>query len=223
MHDDIDPGPAGRSHHRDSHETRAKAPPYRAGSIECEPPRVRLDWKQRQRWQDAAAEAGRLGRITGAGLKVALAFLRFLIEGDGRVFPSLAMIGAAAGCSENTVLAAIDDLEGCGLLERIRRKVRVPGIGHRQGSNAYRLILPAAPAQDRAAEASPQAPRQQRLSVLRARLRAAAREFESLLTNCSSPDFAVWPRPRPARLCPQPPIRTVQEQLALLLGAPGTG
>ena len=58
------------------------------------------------------------------------------------VYPTLETIARAAVCSKSTVLAALGWLERFGLLQRLRRLVRVPGLlgpRVRQTSNAYRL------------------------------------------------------------------------------------
>ena len=81
------------------------------------------------------------GSLPPRAKALAMALAARLNHKDGRLCPSLAVLGSDTGMSESTILAAIRDLEDAGLLSRSRRTT-LRTNGPEKLSNAYRIIPP---------------------------------------------------------------------------------
>ena len=115
------------------------ARPWRAGSLFGCGPRVPLNRDQRGIITQRLRGFRLRREITALHEQVGLELLR-LLGPDGRLDPSQAVLAARAGCCERTVSTALRRFRSLGLLEWVRRLVRL-GQQVRQTSNAYTFRL----------------------------------------------------------------------------------
>jgi hypothetical protein len=108
----------------------------------CTDPRVPLDRNQRARFLYLARQHRRPGRLSAAGLAIAVAPVR-LLGADGRLDPSHATLARLAARHVAMVQQQLDRLRQLGLLWWPRRLARA-GWRAEQTSNAYRLSPAAA-------------------------------------------------------------------------------
>lgn len=171
----------------------------------------------RATWIATIWEGFRNQRLTRAWRDALLQLERFKTA-DGTLCPAHASIAQAAQCSPSTVQRALDAAHGLGWVQWTKRYIRV-GTRWLRTSNGYRLTPPGP-----AAVPLPPNPRRPYASVLRA---GSVRALVAALANGQIADGAkttIQTGLRSAdggglraRLEPHPPVRTVQEQLALLL------
>ncbi len=93
--------------------------------------------------------------LSSAGLAV-YTYLSYCSNKEGESFPSLKSIGASCGISKSTVLRAISELVGLGLIEKKRRQNAASG----RLSNVYRLktgVFGRKPSGERTAKAAERA------------------------------------------------------------------
>ncbi|HWG80746.1 MAG TPA: hypothetical protein VN681_13270 [Stellaceae bacterium] len=103
-----------------------------------------MDHGQRLAWRKQIDRSWEGGRITSVACKVARALERML-GGDGQLDPAYETIATVANVGRASVKRALDQLRDLGVLAWTRR-LTTDRHGHtRQTSNAYRLLLPAAP------------------------------------------------------------------------------
>jgi len=106
-------------------------------------PRRCLDRQQRLDWRLRAEKSFLAREITEVAWRVARALER-LLGPDGQLDPSYETLAAVADVSRRSVSRALPQLYAVGLLRKTRRLV-TEGGNTRQTSNAYELLLPAAP------------------------------------------------------------------------------
>lgn len=115
------------------------APAWRATSLFGCGPRVPLNRDQRGIITQRLRSFRLRREITALHEQVGLELLR-LLGADGRLDPSQATLAARTGCCERTVSTALRRFRALGLLEWVRRLVRL-GQQVRQTSNAYTFRL----------------------------------------------------------------------------------
>jgi hypothetical protein len=140
---------------------------------------------------------------------------------DGSICPSHASLAQAARCHESTALRALQAARELRLVRWVGRRVRA-GWRALRSSNAYELRIPKEPVAE--AEAPPY-PRLLRAGSVRALIAA----FRTNQQNAGGGETSKKTGLRDEeaggslglelrRLAPHPPVRTVAEQIAMLLG-----
>jgi hypothetical protein len=113
--------------------------PWRRGSVFGDGHRVPMDRERRAVWKARVEIHRRAGRITDGHSYVALALLKRLGT-DGRCDPSHQTLADDSGESVDTVKRALKAPHGLGMVDWLRRLIRV-GTRVRQISNSYLLWL----------------------------------------------------------------------------------
>jgi DNA-binding MarR family transcriptional regulator len=115
--------------------------------------------------------------------------------GSATLIASLQVLARLAGQARSTVAEGIRRLEELGLLQRIRRRVRVAWIGggqaSRQVANAYRLIVPDTESAARPAREQPSI-----ISIIEATSEAQRAAREALAERRRQVEEAMKYRPR---------------------------
>lgn len=117
--------------------------PWHGGSVYGDGTRRALSFGQREQYLLLLDQAAQSRSISATAERVGRVMLA-LLGRDGRLDPSYETIAARTGCCERTARSAVADLMRVGLLHKVRRLVRA-GWRAIQTSNAYALLLPAAP------------------------------------------------------------------------------